>query len=192
MDYLEIVGTLVGLIYLYLEYKADVWLWLAGVVMPVIYIFVYYDAGLYADMMISLYYLAASLYGAICWLRHRKGRHSEAPSSDNPQGISRTPRRVAVWLTGLVIILTLVIWWLLKTLTDSTVPLADGFTTALSIVAMWMLAKKYAEQWIVWIMADIGCSLLYIYKELWFTSGLYALYAVIAVAGYRKWLRMIK
>ena len=97
-----------------------------------------------------------------------------------------------MWLTGLVIILTLVIWWLLKTLTDSTVPLADGFTTALSIVAMWMLAKKYAEQWIVWIMADIGSSLLYIYKGLWFTSGLYALYAVIAVAGYRKWLRMIK
>lgn len=192
MDYLEIVGTLVGLIYLYLEYKADVWLWLAGVVMPVIYIFVYYDAGLYADMMISLYYLAASLYGAICWLRHRKGRHPEAASQDNPQGISRTPRCVAVWLTGLVIILTLVIWWLLKTLTDSTVPLADGFTTALSIVAMWMLAKKYAEQWIVWIVADIGSSLLYIYKGLWFTSGLYALYAVIAVAGYRKWLRMIK
>lgn len=76
--------------------------------------------------------------------------------------------------------------------TDSTVPLADSFTTALSVVAMWMLAKKYVEQWLVWIVIDIVSAALYVYKDLPFTASLYALYAVIAWFGYRKWLKLIK
>ncbi len=76
--------------------------------------------------------------------------------------------------------------------TDSNVPWADSFTTALSIVAMWMLAKKYAEQWLVWILIDIVSSGLYVYKSLYFTAALYAVYAVIAIFGYRKWLQLAK
>lgn len=192
MDYLEIAGTAVGLVYLYLEYKANVWLWLAGVVMPVIYIFVYYDAGLYADMGISVYYLVASLYGAVCWLSHRNQPVENSGGTEDSAGIGRTPRQLIPLLVFVCVVCSLLIGWILKTFTDSTVPWADGVTTALSVVAMWMLAEKYVEQWLVWILADIGCALLYIYKELWFTAGLYALYAIIAVAGYRKWLRMIK
>lgn len=188
MDYLEILGTAVGLLYLYLEYHASVWLWLAGIVMPVIYIFVYYDAGLYADAGISIYYLIASVYGWICW--RMSGSHDSGQATE--QGIFHTPVRLVIPLALTAVILTVAIGMLLKELTDSTVPWADGFTTALSIVAMWMLAKKYVEQWLVWIAADVACSALYIYKGLYFTGGLYALYAAIAVAGYRKWLRMMK
>ncbi|MDE6048188.1 MAG: nicotinamide riboside transporter PnuC, partial [Paramuribaculum sp.] len=81
--------------------------------------------------------------------------------------------------------------YILDRFTDSTVPWADGFTTALSIVAMWMLARKYVEQWIVWIAADIACAILYAYKGLWFTGSLYLVYAVIAVFGYSKWKRLM-
>lgn len=62
MDYLEIVGTAIGVAYLYLEYKASIWLWIAGIIMPAVYLVVYYRAGLYADFGINVYYLLASFY----------------------------------------------------------------------------------------------------------------------------------
>ena len=193
MNYLEIAGVIVGLLYLYLEYHANVWLWIVGVIMPAIYIFVYYEAGLYADMWISVYYILASVYGLIMWLRRRSasGQHEESPTDkESYQGIMSMPRKYYLWLGLIIAILTLGIGLLLARLTDSTVPWADGFTTALSVVAMWMLAKKYAQQWLMWIGADLACALLYLYKDLWFTSGLYLLYTVIAYFGYKKWRKL--
>lgn len=184
MNYLEMIGTAVGLVYLWLEYKASAWLWVAGVIMPVIYLKVYYDAGLYADLGISIYYIIASVYGLACWLVGSKQSADEGRISYMPKGVYAP-------LAGVFAVVFVVIGLLLSRLTDSTVPWADAFTTALSIVAMWMLAKKYVEQWIAWIAADVACSVLYVYKELWFTSGLYLAYAVIAVLGYMKWKRMI-
>ena len=64
---LEIIGTLVGLLYLWLEYRASIYLWIAGIIMPAVYIFVYYDAGLYADFGINIYYLGAAIYGWVMW-----------------------------------------------------------------------------------------------------------------------------
>ena len=82
------------------------------------------------------------------------------------------------------------IWFILVTFTDSTVPVADSFTTALSIVGMWMLARKWVEQWIAWIMVDAVCVVLYIYKGINFYAILYAIYTVVAFAGYAKWKHM--
>ena len=76
MNYLEIIGALIGLIYLWLEYRVSIWLWLAGIVMPAVYIVVYYQAGLYADSGISLYYLIAGVYGWVIWQR-RPARQEE-------------------------------------------------------------------------------------------------------------------
>ena len=67
MNYLEIIGTIIGLLYLWLEYRASIYLWIAGIIMPAIYIFVYYKAGLYADFGINIYYLLAAVYGWIIW-----------------------------------------------------------------------------------------------------------------------------
>ena len=64
---LEILGTAVGIIYLWLEYRASIYLWIAGIIMPAIYIFIYYDAGLYADFGINIYYLLIALYGWVAW-----------------------------------------------------------------------------------------------------------------------------
>ena len=64
---LEIIGTVVGILYLWLEYRASIYLWIAGIIMPAVYIFVYYDAGLYADFGINIYYLGAAIYGWMMW-----------------------------------------------------------------------------------------------------------------------------
>lgn len=188
MNYLEITGTVIGLIYLYLEYKANAWLWVASIAMPAVYLKVYYDAGLYADLAISIYYILASFYGLFCWLRIRRDKNI---AGGEPLKISHAPKSVYLPLTLFFSVVFIIIGYILHRFTDSTVPWADAFTTAMSIVAMWMLARKYIEQWCVWIVADVACALLYFYKDLWFTGALYILYAVIAVFGYRKWKRMI-
>ena len=197
MNTLEIIGTAIGIIYLILEYRASTWLWVASIAMPAIYIEVFYRAGLYADLAINIYYILASIYGLGCWLlTRRKARISdEADRSDKSEksdtGITRTPARMWVPLAAVGVVIFLILGVALSRFTDSTVPWADAFTTALSIVAMWMLARKYVEQWIVWIVADVACSALYVYKDLYFTSALYLAYAVIAVLGYRKWVRLM-
>ena len=157
--------------------------------MPALYLKVYYDAGLYADFGISIYYIVASVYGLICWLRHRGDVTTD---DDDGGGIVPTPRNRYIPLLAAFGGVFIVIGLILSRLTDSTVPWADAFTTALSIVALWMLAQKYVEQWLVWIAADVALAVLYAYKDLWLTGGLYLAYAAVAVAGYGKWKSLMK
>lgn len=188
MNWLEITGTAIGLVYLWLEYRASIYLWVASIIMPAIYIFIYYKAGLYADLGINAYYLAASVYGLAVWLGGKKdgnGNRQEMP-------VTGTPAKAILPMAAAFAVSFTAIGFILENLTDSTVPWADSFTTALSIIGMWMLAKKYLEQWLVWILVDVASSVLYIYKELYFTSALYALYAVIAIFGYAEWKRMMQ
>ena len=196
MNYLELSGTLVGLIYLWLEYRASVYLWVASLIMPAIYIVVYYQAGLYADLGINVYYVLASLYGMIYWtFGHFKKKNQSLENVSETTAelpITHTPRRLILPLGVVTGVLTVAIAQVLIHFTDSNVPWADSFTTALSIVAMWMLAKKYAEQWLAWIAVDAVCAVLYIYKALYFTSALYLLYTLIAYFGYLKWKQLIK
>ncbi|MBQ6581228.1 MAG: nicotinamide mononucleotide transporter [Alistipes sp.] len=188
MQYVEILGTVVGLLYLWLEYRASIYLWVASVVMPAIYLFVYYDAGLYADFGINLYYLIIAIYGWAAW---RYGFSLSKGRQDQELEISDTPARLWLSLSALTTLLLAAIAWILIRFTDSTVPYADAFTTALSVVGMWLLARKYIEQWWVWLVVDVASVALYIYKDLHFTAVLYALYAVVAIFGYRKWKELM-
>lgn len=193
MNYLELLGTLVGVVYLWLEYRASIYLWLACIVMPAIYLVVYYRAGLYADFGINIYYLLVSIYGWIVWKRGERRRHREAvPAEDASLSITSMPGRMYLPLAAILIVCWLGIAWILIRYTDSNVPWMDSFTTALSIVAMWMLARKYVEQWWAWMIVDWVCCGLYLYKALYFTSALYALYAVVAFFGWRKWLKLME
>lgn len=80
-----------------------------------------------------------------------------------------------------------ILYWILIRYTNSNVPLLDSFGNALSIIGLWALTKKYLEQWWIWIVVDAELSALYVYKDIPFTAGLYALYVAIAIAGYRRW-----
>lgn len=186
---IEILGVITGIIYLWLEYRASIYLWIAGIVMPAIYIFIYYDAGLYADFGINIYYLVIALYGWLAWKTGFTIFGSKGPAKE--LRISHTPRHA--WMKILLAYATaqIFITWLLISYTDSTVPYADSFTTALSIVGMWMLARKYIEQWWVWCVVDVASSALYIYKGLYLTAILYAVYAIIAIFGYLKWKELM-
>ena len=188
---LEILGFSVGLLYLWWEYHADKRLWYASMVMPFISMWIYFSKGIYADFAINIYYLVIAVYGYIVW--SRGGRKSENDDNTAKGGdrralaVSHIPMKMLILCVIAFLLIWTAIYLLLRFVTDSTVPLADSFTTALSIVGMWMLARKYIEQWIAWILVDAVCVFLYIYKGIYFYAALYAIYTVIAFFGYRKW-----
>ena len=180
---LEIVGVAVGAIYLWLEYRASIYLWIASIVMPAIYLVVFYGAGLYADTAINIYYLIIALYGFINW---RRGN-----SDGQELKITHTSTREWIAMAAVYAVAQLVLSYVLVRFTDSDVPHLNAATAALSIVGMWMLARKWLEQWIVWIVVDIASAALYLYKGLEPTAILYTIYAIIAIFGYRKWLTIM-
>ncbi len=202
--WLDITTTVLGLAYILLEYRASVWMWAVGFAMQALGIVLYYQKGLYADCGMEFYYLSVTVYGWWRWQAHPsppKGRDVQSPvaSSDNQvsprvregQGVGHFPRRLVLpWLL-IIAAIWAVIYWLLVTYTNSNVPLADSFTTALSIVGIWALAHKYLEQWFIWIAVDVVTSALYFYKDIPFKASLYALYVIIAIFGYIKWRKMI-
>ena len=188
--FLEIIGVITGIIYLWLEYRASIYLWIAGIIMPAIYLFVYYNAGLYADFGINIYYLAIALYGWVAWKTGFTLFGGRRPKKE--LRISHMPR--TAWIKSCVAFVAalLFIAYVLLNHTDSTVPYGDSFTTALSVVALYMLARKQAEQWLVWLVVDAVSCALYISKGIHLTAALYGLHTILAWVGYRRWLKMIE
>ena len=144
MDYLDIITTILGLIYIWLEYRAHIALWVVGIIMPALDIVLYWQHGLYGDAGMACYYVLAALYGLFVW-KFKKTRKKKEPLP-----IIRMPR--SKYLPVVVTFLAAwgIIYYILVTWTNSTVPVLDSFTNALSIVGLWALARKYLEQWLFW------------------------------------------
>ena len=185
---LDLFTTLLGLLYIFLEYRASILLWFVGILMPLLDIWLYYSYGLYGDAALAVYYTLAHVYGIVTWLLYRKRNQQSKSMVEMP--VTYMPRRQYLP----VALVFLAAWgatsWILKEFTNSTVPVLDGFTNALSIIGMWALAKKYVQQWVFWIVVDVVSSYLYVIKGIPFKAGLYGLYVIIAFAGLRKWMKL--
>ena len=233
--WLDIVTTILGLIYLVLEYRASIALWVVGIVMPAMDIYLYWSHGLYGDAGMAVYYTLAAIYGYAVWKfgakwkRMLKCKASGAAGSDkaleadgsdkalDTDGSDRAvdaagsdkavdaaggsseelpitffPRRLILRTLGFFLLAWAATYYVLVAYTNSTVPLLDAFTNALSFVGLWALARKYVEQWLFWIAVDVVCCYLYVVKGIPFKAGLYGLYVVIAVMGYIKWNGLAK
>lgn len=184
---LQIVGIILGLLYLWLEYKAHIGLWIVGLIMPCIHGYLYFISGLYADCAMNGYYILAGIYGWIVWA---KGTKTDNLKQEQNQ-ICHTPLHLLPKIISTYILVHIAIYFFLVELTNSTVPFGDSLTTALSIIAMWMLSRKFVEQWLVWIVVDAITVGLYFYKDIPYTAGLYALYTILAFVGYLRWKKEI-
>jgi nicotinamide mononucleotide transporter len=185
-QWLDILTTILGLIYIWLEYRAHIALWVIGVIMPALDIVLYWQHGLYGDAGMACYYTFAALYGFYVWKFVKTRKKKE------PLPIIFMPRRQYLPTIVFFFVAWAAVYYVLVTWTDSTVPLLDSFTNALSFVGLWALARKYVEQWVFWMMVDGVCTFLYIKKGIPFKAMLYGLYVVIAIAGYLKWRSMAK
>ena len=185
-DWLDILTTILGLIYIWLEYRASIALWFVGIIMPALDIVLYWQHGLYGDAGMACYYTLGALYGFYVWkFKKTRKKHESLPIIYMPHN---------QYLPTVVFFFTAwgITYYILTTWTNSTVPVLDSFTNALSFVGLWALARKYVEQWLFWIVVDIVCSALYIQKGIPFKAALYGLYVVIAIAGYFKWKSQAK
>ena len=189
MNYLDLTTAILGLMYIVLEWRVSAWMWVVGIVMQLLGIVLYYQKGLYADCGMEFYYLAMSAYGLWKWKSPKQGGETSSPTRIKSFFESATECRRGLYGLLVFVALWALIYFLLVTFTNSTVPLADSFTTALSIIGIWALAHKYLEQWFIWIAVDIVTSILYFYKDIPFKASLYALYVIIAIFGYVSWRR---
>ena len=185
-NYVEVLGVVTSLVYLYFSVRQIIWLWPFGIISSALFILIFFNSKFYADMGLQVYYLGVSIYGWIYWSR---GAVDQNEKSTLP--VCRISRQLAMVLsvTGIVIMLGIV--YVLKNFTDSDVPWGDGFTTAGSIVATWMLARKVLEHWLVWVVVDSVAAGLYFYKGLYPPFLLYVIFTIIAVVGYFQWKRSL-
>ena len=185
-NYVEVLGVITSLVYLYFSVRQIIWLWPFGIISSALFILIFFNSKFYADMGLQVYYLGVSIYGWIYWSR---GVVDRSEKSTLP--VIRISRQLAwvLLVTGIVIMLGIV--YVLKNFTDSDVPWGDGFTTAGSIVATWMLARKILEHWLVWVVVDSVAAGLYFYKGLYPSFLLYLIFTIIAVVGYYHWKRSL-
>jgi nicotinamide mononucleotide transporter len=186
--WLDITTTLLGLIYIFLEYRASIMLWLVGIIMPALDIVLYYTHGLYGDAAMAVYYTLAAIYGWLVWKFGRK--HQQKDGEEMP--ITHMPKRLYPAAIIFFVVAWAATWFVLSHYTNSNVPVLDGFTNALSFVGLWALARKYLEQWLFWILVDAVSCYLYVIKDIPFKASLYGLYVIIAVMGYFRWRKMMQ
>jgi nicotinamide mononucleotide transporter len=179
MDPIELAAALFGVASVYLSARQNVWNWPLGIINVTLYIFVFYEAKLYADMGLQAVYIVLAAYGWWHWLHGGANRGTLR--------VSRVPRRDVMLLALAFVAGAAALSTLLARATDASLPLADSALTAASLVAQYMMTRKYVECWLVWIVADTAYVAMFIYKSLWPTAGLYLLFTILAVVGWRQW-----
>jgi nicotinamide mononucleotide transporter len=182
MNTIEILGAAIGLVYVILEYRASWWLWIAGMVMSLFYIYIFAKANCYAWALTYLYYLGANVYGIIVW------KKNSAENSES--GISNLPKKYYPILFIIILLSTILIFFILKRYTDTLIPVSEAFSTALSVVGMWLLAKKYLQHWYVWLVVNAIYAIANFWLGLYFSGLLFAVYFVVSVMGLVRWKKL--
>lgn len=175
---LEYFGAFSGLLYLFLEIRQHRAMWIVGILTSLFYIFVFFFSKIYADMGLNVYYVAISIYGFRQWTQGTK--------QEEILYRTLTPRLFAGVLLAIAALFAL-LYNILYRLTDSPIPVGDAFTTAVGIVATWMVARRIIEHWIFWIVANGVSVWLYYQRGLYPTLFLYTCYTILAAVGWYAW-----
>jgi nicotinamide mononucleotide transporter len=179
MSPLEIVATVFGLLCVALTVRQNIWCWPTGLVQVVLYIFIFYQAKLYSDSFLQVVYVFFQFYGWWHWL-HGGREHTSAP-------VTRLSPRALIGYLVAGILGSLLWGYGMARFTDAALPYPDAFVVVLSLIAQWLLARKVLESWHFWIAVDVLAIGVYFLKKLYLTSGLYAVFLVLAVLGLLAW-----
>jgi nicotinamide mononucleotide transporter len=193
---LEAIATLFGLLSVYFSIKKNIWVYPTGIISTILYVYILFNFGLLGDMMINVYYSVMSFYGWILW--------SKISTDHVHVEVSWTTRKEWV-LSGLLFFLSLIIVTIIyyyKPFIDNQFSMIDVelglyhlewanwmdiFTTSIFLVGMWLMAKRRIENWIFWIIGDLICIPMMLYKGLGITSVQYLVFTVMATIGYIQW-----
>jgi nicotinamide mononucleotide transporter len=177
----EAGGVVFGILSVWLTTRENVWCWPTGLVNVGLFIIVFAQAKLYADMGLQVVYVALCLYGWYEWLHGGPGHGALR--------VSRTPRAAGLALAGAGTVFAIVLGAALGRHTDAALPFLDSTTTSFSLVAQWMQTRKWLETWVVWIAVDVVYVGMYVYKQLHLTAVLYTIFLALAVMGRRAWIK---
>jgi nicotinamide mononucleotide transporter len=167
------------LICVWLNVRQNIWGWFWAVISSGIYAWVYFTEQLYSDMELQFVFIAISVYGYWHW---RKGS-----STTQNLAVTNTPTNYWIPLATLALVFTLGSGYLHSQYTNAYLPYADSALTAISLIAQWLMARKYIENWWLWIVANIAYIVLYYQKNLLATAVLYFILLLLAGLGYKQW-----
>lgn len=180
---LEVIAVIFGLLSVWYSRKVNLLVYPTGIINVLIYVYICFHAGLYADMGINVVYFVVSVYGWYNW-----ARKNDEVIAVKITWLSLKGNLLAVLLAAVAFV---IISYLLVNYTDSTVPYIDSFTTAIFIVGMWLMARKNVENWLYWILGDLICIPMFFYKGLVFTSFQYLVFLILAVMGFISWRKLV-
>lgn len=183
-DPVEIAATVMTLVCVVLTARQHIACWPTGLVAVVLYGYIFYQAKLYSDFGLQIYYVVVQIYGWYHWIH---GGARDRALRVTRQSAVQNGAWAAATLAG-----TLVLGYLMATRTDAALPYADAFTTVAALVAQWLLARKKLESWVFWIVIDVVCVRNYWIKELLLTTGLYAFLLFLATWGLFAWWRSMQ
>ena len=180
----ECIAVLTGIASVVFSRKENILVFPIGIISTVIYSYLYLTHGLYADASVNFYYTVMSVIGWFMWAR----------KADGSTALNITASNRKDWQYALLFfaVCWLILFSVLKSFTDSTVPQADSFTSAAAFTGMWLMNKKKVENWIWWIITDIVSIPLNFYKHLVFTSFQYLVFLILAIMGYIAWKEKAK
>ncbi len=181
MSLTEITAVVFSLSCVWLAVKKHVLNWPIGIVGVCAYMILFYREKLYADMFLQLVFIVQGIYGWMNWLK-RKGNEEEIKVIYlvNKQRV----------LYGILIIFISAIWsYALMTYTNASMPYVDAFAATISLAANWLMAKKNIENWVLWIFADLIYIPLFLYKDLYLSSGIYLIFLILSIKGLIDWSR---
>ncbi|MCC6462768.1 MAG: nicotinamide mononucleotide transporter [Saprospiraceae bacterium] len=181
--WLEFLAVFFGIASVIFSRLEHIWVYPTGLVNTTIYIYLSFVAGLYAEAGVNFYYTIMSIIGWMMWASKKNGQ--------NALRISRSSRRE--WLLSLSFFgaCWLLLYWILRVWTNSTVPLADAFASAAAYTGMWLMTRKKLENWLWWILTNTASIPLYFIKGFVFTGFQYAVFLVLAVLGYIEWRKKL-
>ena len=182
-DPIETAAVVLGLACVWLTVREHIACWPTGLAMVTLYIYVFYQARLYSDMLLQVVYVFLQLYGWYAWL-HGGPASSRLPVSTLPSG------HAARWMV-LCVIATLTLGGAMRHYTDAALPYIDAFATSASLVAQWLMARKVLESWLVWIVVDVVSIGMYAAKALYLTGALYIVFLGLATLGFFTWRRSL-
>ncbi len=177
----EIIGMVFAICYLLLAVRQIIWCWLAWILSSCLYLYVMFNAGLYMEAALQIFYVAMGLYG---WMQWRKG------GTEDHLVVRRWGLGNHLFAVSVILILTLLSGEVLSNYTTAVMPFMDALTTWGAIVTTYMVAKKLIENWIYWFVIDAISIYLFMSRELYFTAVLFFVYLFIIIIGYRSWKQM--
>lgn len=187
MSSLELIGACLSLIYVIMATHQNIFCWAAAAASSTVYVFVFYSASLYAEALLQVFFILSSLLGAHWW--HKARVVGEKMESERYQ-VHRCSLIFHLAFITCNSIIGLALGYSLEKYTTQELSYADGLITCFSISTTFLVGRKVLENWIYWIVIDSVCIVVYLLRGLPITAVLYTLYIVLAIRGYRAWIKV--